>query len=795
MDFEKIPEALKLLPQWVSRVKKTPVNPKTLRGAQANNPDTWGSFEQAVQCIGKESIIDKKPGICDGIGIELEAPLCGIDIDHCRNKETGELTKEAQEIIKAMDSYTEISPSGEGIHILYFNNGSTYPERRKKRALDDSGQHLEMYQTNRYFTVTGEALKGFDILGTRAEQADKIYKRYLAEKQPEKQPPKTKAAVLPSAPATLSNDEIIRKAANAKNGAQFSALYSGDTSAYSGDSSRADLALCDMLAFWTCRDADKMDSLFRQSGLMRPKWDEKRGADTYGQLTIKQAIESCIETYTPKSFDGYSLSIGSGKSLLSIPEFDYDDICRNKADDIGTAGFFSGLIKDFVCYVAEEKSFYIYNGIRWKQDVVKENLAVGRLLMTFVAKAQALIPPPPPGNPREWSPETAEKEQIDKAFRKHYKYLGQAAGRESVLKDIKKLLHVPRSRFDTQPNLLNCRNCTYNLETGEAQPHSPTDYLTKCVNADYEPTAENERFTRFIDEICEGDAQQKKALQSALGYTLIGATPEECFFIAYGKSTRNGKGTLFDLVLDTLGDYGVQMDFDTLARSSGKDASRATPDIARLVGVRYVLANEPQKGTCFNEGLVKQLTGSDNITARPLYGSPIEFKPLFTIYITSNNLPSISDDTLFKSDRIRILPFNRHFSESERDVTLKATLRSGNGKEAVLNWLIEGYRSYMESGLRETEASKNILRQYQEENDYIQQYIDERLDLGETYGKTTLTEIMRDYSDWCRDVNIRALGKKTFSEELTKHRVSITTSHHQYVVPARIKYNRTVDIY
>ena len=63
MDFEKIPEALKLLPQWVSRVKKTPVNPKTLRGAQANNPDTWGSFEQAVQCIGKESRIDKKPGI------------------------------------------------------------------------------------------------------------------------------------------------------------------------------------------------------------------------------------------------------------------------------------------------------------------------------------------------------------------------------------------------------------------------------------------------------------------------------------------------------------------------------------------------------------------------------------------------------------------------------------------------------------------------------------------------------------------------------------------------------------
>ncbi|MBQ4261062.1 MAG: hypothetical protein II709_04205, partial [Ruminococcus sp.] len=151
----------------------------------------------------------------------------------------------------------------------------------------------------------------------------------------------------------------------------------------------------------------------------------------------------------------------------------------------------------------------------------------------------------------------------------------------------------------------------------------------------------------------------------------------------------------------------------------------------------------------------------------------------------SNNLPTITDDTLFQSDRIKLLLFNRHFSEEERDTGLKQTLRQGNGREAVLKWLIDGYRLYRENGLFVTDESRGVLGQYQAENDYIQQYLDERLDLGETYGRIRLTEVQRDYNDWCRDVNVRPLGKKAFTEELIKHRVTILTSHHQFVVAGR----------
>ncbi|HRD68272.1 MAG TPA: hypothetical protein PKY50_19250 [Candidatus Competibacter sp.] len=103
-----------------------------------------------------------------------------------------------------------------------------------------------------------------------------------------------------------SDDEkLLSKARTASNGARFAALWSGDTSEHGGDHSAADLALCNILAFWTESDAVRMDRLFRQSGLMRPKWDEKRGESaTYGQMTIAKAIESTCETYRAKTRNG-----------------------------------------------------------------------------------------------------------------------------------------------------------------------------------------------------------------------------------------------------------------------------------------------------------------------------------------------------------------------------------------------------------------------------------------------------------------------------------------------------------
>ena len=125
MNIENIPPELRELPHWVARVEKIPISPHTCYGAKSSDPETWGTIEQACSCIGKIAHGNKKIDgkKIDGIGFELRAPYCGIDIDDCIDADTGEISTEAQGIIEIMDSYTEKSPSGTGIHILYLNDG------------------------------------------------------------------------------------------------------------------------------------------------------------------------------------------------------------------------------------------------------------------------------------------------------------------------------------------------------------------------------------------------------------------------------------------------------------------------------------------------------------------------------------------------------------------------------------------------------------------------------------------------------------------------------------------------
>lgn len=552
MQFKNIPTELKQLSNWVARVDKIPVNPKTLYNAKANEPQSWGTFEQAVECIGK---ISKQGKPCNGVGFELKAPYCGIDIDHCFNSETGEISKEALDIINIMDSYTEISPSGTGIHILYKNDGSTHPEWHKKKPID-SVQHLEMYQSDRYFTVTGNIFGNSCRLSERTKQADLIYKAYMQDSGKSEMPKKQTSAQL-SPLTNLPDIDIISKAMKSKNGSSFTALWRGDTSAFNGDESRADLALCNMLAFWCSGDTRQMDRIFRNSGLMREKWDEKRGANTYGEITLNEAVAKCKEFYNPdyrrtKAIEDFKQMLPSGNTTIKgipdtsaqplpqevkneLPEFTYETVKNYKADDIGTAEFFSDMVKGFMCYVPEPKIFRLYNGVKWRDDE-PEALHAGKLLMAFVRAVQALIPPKPKGEPKEWTDEEREAEETNKLYRSLFSNLTYVGKRNHLLADVKKILPKKANEFDTQPYLFNVKNGTLNLETGKLQPHNPTDYISKVANVEFNPRVKNERFEKFISEITEGSTELAGALQRALGYSMQGKANEECFFCGVGRN-------------------------------------------------------------------------------------------------------------------------------------------------------------------------------------------------------------------------------------------------------------------
>jgi hypothetical protein len=259
------------------------------RKAASTRRSEWATFEQAVAAY--ENPIAKYDGIGYCVDHEDGEVLTMTDADHVVTWTDGkpELAPVAQDVIATLASYTEFSVSGTGVHTFTFGKK---PEGRCKRG------NLEMYDHSRFFTFTGRKLDGTTpTIESRPEQILAVHAKYLQGPEP------PRADVPPSAGpvdegAALTDSEILTRALAAANGEKFTSLFvSGDTSTYGGDDSAADLALCDLLAFWTGKRADQMDRLFRRSGLMREKWDDPRGRSTYGAITIKTAISSTGETY------------------------------------------------------------------------------------------------------------------------------------------------------------------------------------------------------------------------------------------------------------------------------------------------------------------------------------------------------------------------------------------------------------------------------------------------------------------------------------------------------------------
>jgi primase-polymerase (primpol)-like protein len=289
---------------------KVPYSPLTGRMASSTNPETWANYEDAVRAC-------KKYGY-GGIGFVFtpEDDLCDVDLDLCLDPETGEIEGWAQEVIEELDSYTEISPSGTGVHILVRGE---LPAGRNRKG------RFEAYDRGRYFTVTGKHLPGSpQSIVSRQEELRSVVRRVFGNEVPESTNGHTKpVAVSESLDNKLSNEEIIRKAIAASNGKRFSRLWSGDANGY-GSHSEADLALCGMLAFWTGGDAARIETLFRQSGLYREKWDRK----DYRNRTITEALSGKTEFYkapkTVKLADGTQRNIGElhpeeiGKLLSSV---------------------------------------------------------------------------------------------------------------------------------------------------------------------------------------------------------------------------------------------------------------------------------------------------------------------------------------------------------------------------------------------------------------------------------------------------------------------------------------------
>ena len=302
-EIGNIPAELQELPQWVlwryewkdetGAWAKVPYSADGYR-ADSTNPERWSDFKTII------SVWTSNENRYDGIGFVFneETGIIGIDLDNCLTVEVDEdgierykATPFANRVLSLCPSYTELSPSKTGLHII--------GKAQITRAVKSSKYPIEVYAKARYFTFTGATYNVSNSIHSVQSGVDKILSG-LANKQANTKQTQEERAVLEPTSTVLAS-ERLEMAFNSKNGSQIRALYDGDTAMYGSDDSAADMALCSYLAFWSENNPSLLDEMFRSSGLYRAKWDKRHSSDgkTYGEMTIERALSSCAEFYNP----------------------------------------------------------------------------------------------------------------------------------------------------------------------------------------------------------------------------------------------------------------------------------------------------------------------------------------------------------------------------------------------------------------------------------------------------------------------------------------------------------------
>ena len=762
VNFVNIPQELKnnasfcvwKLEKRRGKPTKVPYNPRTGQLAKTNDASTFSDFGTAMKAYAM--------GGWDGIGYRVSEGIGAIDIDHCI-REDGSLNDVAASILAFLpDAYFERSPSGTGLR-GFFRLSPDFAYDKTVYYINNRQHGLEVYlpgTTNRFVTVTGDTYRTGTV--TRNDEAlqnllDTFMKRKMQVSNKTVEPC-----------SYLTDEQVIEHASRSESGEKFKALMEGRWEEGYDSQSDADMALVSILAFWCGNVVEQIDRIFRTSGLMRDKWDRQTGEQTYGSITIRNAVSTNDTIYTPirdtesaeADFEDLdeantlpSFEPDLSKVTLTLEEMQPHTNPRYQRDEIGIGYAFADYFKPIARFDRERGIWYVFDGKVWQPD--ENALAVAELAKRLADRLYTFAL-------------QIKDEDTRNRYIKRVQKLQMRKNRRTMIEDAKSVYPVPHSIFDRNTDLFNCQNGTLNLTTGEFRPHDPADFLTLMSGITYDPDAACPRWNTFISEVMVNDADLAVYLQKALGYALTGDTRLECLFILYGATSRNGKGTTMETFLKIMGDYGKTSNPEMLSTKFGNtNASGPSEEIARLAGVRFVNISEPEKKITFNAALVKRMTGNDTLNARFLHENSFDFKPNFKIFINTNYKPSVSDMTLFYSNRLKLIPFKRHFEEHEQDKGLKNFFSEPANLSAIFNWCYEGYRLFRSDALADPAAVVSATKEYQEESDRIGQFVDAWLEEGEAYEVRT-SAAYKLYGEWCDKYGYRKENSTNFNNAIQR---------------------------
>lgn len=418
-----------------------------------------------------------------------------------------------------------------------------------------------------------------------------------------------------------------------------------------------------------------------------------------------------------------------------------------KFTDLGNAERFARQFTGQVKHCAHLGGWYVWDGIRWREDDTGQIMAFAKKCVRSMYIEAAEIDDP----------------EIRDALIKHAKKSEAVARLQAMLLLAQHMLAARVDELDADEWLFNVKNGTIDLRTGQLLPHDPTRNITKLAPVTYDPTAKCPTFTAFLASVFADNANIIGFMQRFLGYCLTGDTREQKFAIAYGNG-QNGKGTLLNLILDLLGDYGQTTPTDTLMARKSEGIPN---DIARLRGARYVLASEGAEGRRFNEPLIKQMTGQDRLAARFLHREFFEFWPQFKIVLLTNDKPVARGDDAALWRRIMLVPFTQKFDGDKCDNTLPVKLRDKKEMSGVLTWMIQGCLEWQKNGLQVPSEIMQATTEYRSENDIISDWMDECCVTDEIITEK-IGNLYQNFTEWAAKTGEKLfMSRKKFSQRLT----------------------------
>jgi putative DNA primase/helicase len=499
--------------------------------------------------------------------------------------------------------------------------------------------------------------------------------------------------------------------------------------------SEADLALAGHIVR-ACQssgvDADSLggavDAVFSSSPLGQTgKWVDR---DDYRARTINKAISS-----------SYPLSAGSAHGGLVLESH----------GDIRNAKAFAQIARGHFLYVATRDRWLQWHQQMWNVCEKDEHVAMAKDVCGRILNAAGSVF----GQDQERG-----KRLVQEAMAAHN--LSRITAMLKLTVSEPEMATTDRE-LDCDPYLLGVRNGVIDLRTGRHYFNQPEMRITRYCNAGFAEDATCPQWLQFLDQIFINDTETIECVQRLLGCTLLGLATEEILIICYGHGS-NGKSVFSNVVHKIMGGYAITAP-PSLLTARRQDDTGPRNDLAALAGARYVSINEMQAGDRLDEQVVKMLAGREPISARFLHQEFFEFTPSFTPWLRTNHKPIITglDDGIWR--RLVLLPFNRKFTDDEKDPALEQKLL--DEQDAILMWMVEGAKLYLQDGIKLSPRMRSELAMYRSESDLLGEFLSDQTRPDPT-GKANQGTLYKSYREWCEECGVRPLSKKTFTQRLAE---------------------------